>query len=370
MTRLILADTDLRPALALVKSAIPKEGVVHARVRHSVLELSGNDPKLGIGLSIPIPCEGDGDGVTMTFPIAAVLAFARAAPKKASIIIEPTAHDTRLSHGGGVLTLPIVEHPVPLEGLPEPGTGTVFGPDLVAALDRVSRCASRDSYRPILTGVLFEPRSDGSLVVTACDNHRLASETVRPIHGWSSAPVVVLPIEAIDLLLRVAKGADHIEVIHSPGKAHFVSDHGTITSQLIHGSYPNYEPIIPIDVATRVTFQPGPLVTALKMIVKTGRPGRQGGQSVHLTIGDTLRLTALYDGNKATAEVDAKATGPAMVIAFDAGFLLDVISMLQGTGSMGFNGPLAPALITCGDLPGLRLALMPRRTAEVLQQAK
>src|SRR2546430_509902 len=81
---------------------------------------------------------------------------------------------------------------------------------LLETVARVSRSASRDESRPVLTGVLvhFEP---GKLVMAATDSYRLSvKETV--LEGTVPELEAIVPARALTELARIGQGAEQIEL--------------------------------------------------------------------------------------------------------------------------------------------------------------
>src|SRR5207245_10783879 len=81
---------------------------------------------------------------------------------------------------------------------------------LLETISRVSRSASRDESRPVLTGILvrFEP---GKLVMAATDSYRLS---VKETSFEGSAPELeaIVPARALGELARIAHGAEQAEL--------------------------------------------------------------------------------------------------------------------------------------------------------------
>src|SRR5204862_5873053 len=93
--------------------------------------------------------------------------------------------------------------------LPEVDTAPTFSVDaeaLLATVAQVSRAASRDESRPVLTGILarFEV---GKLVMAATDSYRLSVKET-PLEGTRVELEAIIPARALTELGRIAGGSD------------------------------------------------------------------------------------------------------------------------------------------------------------------
>jgi DNA polymerase-3 subunit beta len=100
--------------------------------------------------------------------------------------------------------------------LPEIDEETTFSIDRDALLDtiaRVSRSASRDESRPVLTGILVRFES-GKLVMAATDSYRLSVKETPLADGPGQELEAIVPARALSELARIAQAleADRIEV--------------------------------------------------------------------------------------------------------------------------------------------------------------
>ena len=75
---------------------------------------------------------------------------------------------------------------------------------------RVSRSASRDESRPVLTGILmrFEP---GKLVMAATDSYRLSVKETA-VEGTVPELEAIVPARALGELARIARSGEKLEL--------------------------------------------------------------------------------------------------------------------------------------------------------------
>src|SRR2546430_4961551 len=114
---------------------------------------------------------------------------------------------------------------------------------LLETVARVSRSASRDESRPVLTGVLvhFEP---GKLVMAATDSYRLSvKETV--LEGTVRELEAIVPARALGELARIAGEGDKIVLGVHENQVVFGTGDAWLTTRRIDGQFPNYKQIVP-----------------------------------------------------------------------------------------------------------------------------
>ena len=89
-------------------------------------------------------------------------------------------------------------------------THTVDRAPLLDTVSRVSRSASRDESRPVLTGILVRFEGD-ALVMAATDSYRLAVKETA-LEGGGLDLEAIVPARALGELARIATEGDSIEL--------------------------------------------------------------------------------------------------------------------------------------------------------------
>src|SRR5207245_10354843 len=108
---------------------------------------------------------------------------------------------------------------------------------------RVSRSASRDESRPVLTGILvrFEP---GKLTMAATDSYRLSVKET-PLRGEAPELEAIIPARALGELQRIAGSGDAVELGVHENTVIFGSGGVWLTTRRIDGQFPNYRQLLP-----------------------------------------------------------------------------------------------------------------------------
>lgn len=222
------------------------------------------------------------------------------------------------------------------------------------ALERVVFAAATDDSRPVLTGVHFEMGND-ELNMAAADGFRLAVHTMElPPEGPERA--VIVPARALSQLTSLLSDGDGQVVMTfnaANTQVQFDLGHAKLVAQLIQGTFPNYEQLIPngFNTRTEVSVSEFTRETRIAQIF-----ARDGSGIVRLTVspGDSgspgrLLLTARAEdvGNN-EGEIDAVVEGEESQIAFNGRYLRDVLQVMESdrvaieTSSSSSPGVLRP----------------------------
>ncbi len=207
---------------------------------------------------------------------------------------------------------------------------------LKGLIDKTRFAISTEETRYYLNGIyLHATQSNGIPVLraVATDGHRLARvETPLPA-GADKIPGVILPRKAvIELHKLIGETSGAVKVSLSETRVRFGFDDVVLTSKLIDGTFPDYERVIPagndkvMDV-TRAEFAAA--------VDRVATISTDKSRAVKLALAkNQLTLTASSaDSGAAEEEIEAKYTGPAIEIGFNARYLLDIAEQIQGDGA-------------------------------------
>jgi len=217
--------------------------------------------------------------------------------------------------------------------------------DLRDAVKQTLFAVSADESRPILTGVLLS-YSAGILRAVATDTHRLAVRELATFEGDGPDIHGVAPASAMTEILRMAAGDEgFVTVTLSDNQIQFRVDDEktgagtTLITRLIEGQFPSYERVVPQSYDKRLTIERDALLSAVRraaIVAREGSANRVILRTVHDDgDGDRLVITA-QSGNLGDAleeiEIARADDEPEVEIAFNAKYLIDVLSVLDGAG--------------------------------------
>ncbi len=208
--------------------------------------------------------------------------------------------------------------------------------DLKEMVQQVVFAASTDDARPILTGVLITV-DDNQITMAAADGFRLSvrkselsSPSPNPIHA-------IIPARALSELARIAgDGEKAISMIMPPGRGQviFRTDDIELVSQLIEGTFPDYQQIIPGRCETRAVLSTSAFLKACKQAEIFAREGSHIAR-VNITPGGELQPGTVEISGQSEETgfnqnvVDASIEGPPLLIAFNVRFLREVLDVIK-----------------------------------------
>ncbi len=222
----------------------------------------------------------------------------------------------------------------PIPPVEEGDTIQLHADALRRSINQVAFAAATDDSRPVLTGVHFALR-DGSLRLAAADGFRLAVNTIE-VGENSGDREAIVPARALNELARLLpEVTETISVTFNPAGTQVLFDlgHATLVAQLIQGTFPNYEQLIPSGHATSTEVSVGEFMRETRI---ASIFARDGSGIVRLIAspgeGSTGRLTvtarAEEVGNN-EGEIDALVDGEEARIAFNSRYLIEVLGALD-----------------------------------------
>ena len=221
---------------------------------------------------------------------------------------------------------------------PAPGDDGLTLPvnELREVIAQVAFAASTDDSRPVLTGVLFEVQ-DGKLTLAAADGFRLSVRTVGlPSEGPARARAIVPARALIELGRILTDGEETVRMLlpTNRGQVVFRGKDIELVSQLIEGTFPDYQSIIPRAFNTRTVVTTANFLKACRAADIFAREAAHSAR-LRITPGSELEpgrmvvsATSAETGSNEAA-VDAIVEGVAVEIAFNVRFLVDVLSAVD-----------------------------------------
>jgi DNA polymerase-3 subunit beta len=246
--------------------------------------------------------------------------------------------------------------------LPEVDTTTLHAIErdsLVETVERVSRSASRDESRPVLTGILvrFEP---GKIVMAATDSYRLAVKET-PVDGSLPELEAIIPARALNELSRIAVGADEVQLGMQENHVVFGADGTWLTTRRIDGQFPNYRQLLPEQFEHELTLPRDELLEVVRRVSLMAQ--RNSPLRLRFAEGELTVSAITQDIGEARESLPAPFNGDAMEIGFNADFLRDGLESVD-SDSVRFKliSPLRPAVLE-GEADDYEYLIMPIRLA-------
>jgi DNA polymerase-3 subunit beta len=331
---------------------------IQLRAEGGTLELAATDMELSIRTSLEAQVEGAG---TTVVPGRLLAELSRLLPEGEVDLVAAEDGVLKVTCGPATYTL----HTYAVEDfprLPEVEESTLFVIDRETFLDtvgRVSRAASRDESRPVLTGILvrYEP---GKLVMAATDSYRLA---VKETPGEPDARELeaLVPARALAEVQRLAPMAERLELGVLENQVVFELGGTTLTTRRIDGQFPNYNALLPESFENEVKL---PREELLDVVRRTSvMAQRNSPLRLRFAEGELTITARTPDVGEAQESMPVSFSGEALEIGFNAEFLKDGIESVEGEElRLKLISPLRPAVLQGAD-DDFTYLIMPIRLA-------
>lgn len=323
------------------RTTLPITQNVYLATDQSMLKLSATNLEIAMTTWVGAMVEEEG---AITVPARLLAEFVNSLPSERI--------DIELQPGSGVLHLKCgrteaningadaSEFP-PIPTVDEGVAASIETSTLKEAIGRVAFAAATEESRPVLTGVEIKLEED-RFSMAAADGFRLAVH-----HGNLREPVeseikVIVPARVLNELNRLlGDQSDPVDIMMTPAKGQVLfrvqgSQTVETVSQLLQGTFPNYEQLIPQSYQTRAVFDLPSLLRAARtaaifardgsnIIRMETQPAENGEAPGKVVI--SARSEEVGDNQD---EVEAESLdGAEGKIAFNSRYLLDVLSVLE-----------------------------------------
>lgn len=217
-------------------------------------------------------------------------------------------------------------------------------------------CSSKDEVRPILTGVNFHA-DNHLLYLSATDSYRLARKTIE-LDSDQSFDVVV-PKNSLNDLMHILSDDQLVHVYVNDKKIQFVTKDMLFQTNLIAGSFPNVDRIIPNSISSS-------LLADSKIIEgAVDRTNFIKNDKVHLvkfacnTDRTELKTCSAEIGFTNETLTQCEYTGEPLSLTLNGNYVLDAIKALGGEKTLfEFNGPARPLKISNPDDDSIMMILV------------
>jgi DNA polymerase-3 subunit beta len=209
--------------------------------------------------------------------------------------------------------------------------------DFREMIHQVAFAASTDEARPVLMGVLVIV--DGErITMAAADGFRLSVRSAN-LSTPASQPVnIIVPARALNELARIASdGEETISMVVPKGRGQVVFrvKDVELVSQLIDGTFPDYQQIIPRSYKSRTLVSTSSLLKACKQAEIFARDGSNVARlDIKAAQGEMeaseveISATSEETGKNETI-VEATVDGSGVLIAFNVKYLREALEIIR-----------------------------------------
>jgi DNA polymerase-3 subunit beta len=358
--RVTILQENLARGLGIVSKAVSPRSTLPVLANVLIasdegrLRLSATNLEMGITCWIPARIEEEG---STTVPARTFSDLVSTLPGD-QVLLKLDTQTQTLNVRGGTSTNDIKcidaqefpPMPVPdFEGAVQINVG-----DFREMIHQVAFAASSDEARPVLMGVLVQVDKD-KLTMAAADGFRL-SVRKAVLSTPSAAPVsAIVPAQALKELARVAtNGEQPIYMVLPKGRGQVVFRVGDVevVSQLIDGTFPDFQQIIPRSYKSRTLVSTSSLLKACKQAEIFAREGSnvarlniKTAQSEMQPSEVEISATSEETGKNETI-VEATVDGSGLLIAFNVKFLREALEVIRTPNvALETSAPNAPGVV-------------------------
>jgi DNA polymerase-3 subunit beta len=318
------------------------------------LRLSATNLEMGITCWIPARIDEEG---STTVPARTFSDLVSTLPSDQVLLkLDPSTQTLNVRGGTSTNDIKCIDAqefppmPVPdFEGAVQINVG-----DFREMIHQVAFAASSDEARPVLMGVLVQVDND-KLTMAAADGFRL-SVRKAVLSTPSPAPIsAIVPAQALKELARVATDSEEPIYMVLPkgrGQVVFRVKDVEVVSQLIDGTFPDFQQIIPRSYKSRTLVSTSSLLKACKQAEIFAREGSnvarlniKSAQSEMQPSEVEISATSEETGKNETI-VEATVDGSGLLIAFNVKFLREALEVIRTPNvALETSAPNAPGVV-------------------------
>ncbi len=237
-------------------------------------------------------------------------------------------------------------------------TCVLEGKALAEGVERVAFASARDTLRPVLTGVLWEV-SKKKVRLVATDGFRLAIEEIVA-ENKGEVGAFLIPSRALVEVVRLpTEGKIRVGKLSATNQLFFEVGDVQLMSQLLDGNFPDYQKIIPKEFSTEIKVNREELTQAIKAMYIFAR---ENSNMVRFQIerNKLVLLASSSERGESRAELPITLSGEPLEIIFNARYVLDYLSIVEGEQvEIAMGGKLAPGLFCQSNREGGQYIVMP-----------
>jgi DNA polymerase-3 subunit beta len=314
------------------KSTLPVLENVHAVVSGSTLQVTATDQELTIISTADVESVGEGE---ILMPARRLLDLIKALGSTGKVSVstdDKTLKITLKTDGGEYVLHGLSAREFP--DIPDFSDGAslhLAAADAMTIARTASFAASKDEYRPSMTGMLL--RGDAkSLAAVTTDGFRLVRVLIHAGEQPLARPSVdvIIPVRAIDLLKKVDNDLD---MLVNRTHARFSLGRTVVITRIIDEVFPPYEGVIPKDNDKVARFLISDLMASVKRVSLFANPNTK---QIRFQLAKNSLTTVADDvetGNRGQEGISCDYDAESFEIGFNYRYIEDALSHLSDTGA-------------------------------------
>ncbi len=360
-TAAFLEELQTAARVASTRSAVQALSGVQLHADAEGTELRATDMEVGLRLPLSATVVTPGDVV---LPARLLLDVIRSLPgPEVSLELRAAEQDVEIISAGATFRLRTLRNE-DFPHLPASDGEAVISVEaapFVETVNRVSRSASRDDTRPVLTGILVSA-TDRELRMVATDSYRLSVKTTRLDEPLAAPLEANVPARALAEVVRIAQQSEAPKILihRTENQIVFTLGGAVISSRLIDGQFPNYQLLLPESADHELRLDREELagvVRRVSLLAQKNAPLR-----LAFSEGELVISAQTPDVGEAREGLPVPFTGDPFEIGFNADFLRDGLESLDSQDVViKLTSSLRPGLIESADGSEFVYLVMPIR---------
>jgi DNA polymerase-3 subunit beta len=319
------------------RSTLPITANVLLATDEGRLKLAATNLEIALSCWIGAQIEEEG---SITVPARLLGDFVNSLPsEKIEMALSPRARQLKLTCARNTATIGGMdaEDFPPIPAVQDGGSIELDPQALHAAISQVVFAAATDDSRPVLTGVDVAIEGD-QLTFAAADGFRLSVRHLQIPKPVAERVEVIVPRTALAELNRLLpEETEPVQMTLNATRtqALFRLKNVELVAQLIQGTFPNYQQLIPDSHTSRAVIDVNDFLRETRIASIFARDG-SGIVRLQFTPGEDVAPGKLTISARAeeigdnVGEVDAALEGEASKIAFNGKYLQDYLQVLEG----------------------------------------
>lgn len=221
-------------------------------------------------------------------------------------------------------------------------------------IHRTLFATARENSRYAINGVLLG-RTAKKIHMVATDGRRLAIARGTASSAADGDATCIIPTKALNLLVKLMSGVEDPVTVHVRDNQiiFVVGDEGRraiLTSNLVEGSFPPYEDVIPSDLDKKVNFGVEALSSAVRRAALLTNEESKGVRMSFDPEGQLTIRSRAPELGEAEINVPIEAyAGDALEIGFNPNFITDALKVIETAEvTLELKAPNKPGMIKSG----------------------
>jgi DNA polymerase-3 subunit beta len=358
----VVASRSPRPQLTCIKLVATKSD------NGAELTLSGTDAEISLTVRIGrVDVAEEGSALIPSDKLRQIIS---AEDNESTLTLETSGETTKIKgedalfslHGFDPADFPVLaDYKAVAEGsAASPAAKSLFSTEAGVMDSLVTRtlfAAARENSRYAINGVLMV-REGKKLEMVATDGRRLAKSMVS-ISGAGEGAQCIIPSKALSMIQKLT--SDENEPVHiaiTDNQAVFAfgdepaDSRAVLTTNLVEGTFPPYEDVIPRDLDIKVSFNRDTLASAVKRAALLTNEESRGVRLAFTGDSKSLELSSRApEMGEANITVDlASYDGNDIEIGFNPAFITDALKVIHDPEIMiELKAPNKPGLFKAGN---------------------